>query len=108
VAGALPVGGRMTTLEVDPRAAKVARANIKRAGLADVVDVRLGRALDTLPKLAAGRERPFDLTFIDADKPSNPDYFRWAQLSRPGSLIIVDNVFREVRSSTPRAATPTS
>jgi predicted O-methyltransferase YrrM len=96
LASALPVGGRLISLEVDPKNAKVASANIKRAGLADVVEVRLGRALDTLPKLAAEREGPFDLTFIDADKPSNPDYFEWAlRLSRPGSLIIVDNVVRE-------------
>src|SRR5208282_366760 len=90
LAKALPAGGRLTTLEVDPKNAKVARANIKRAGLAGVVEVRLGPALDTLPKLAAEREGPFDLTFIDADKPSNPEYFSWAlKLSRPGSLIIV-------------------
>jgi predicted O-methyltransferase YrrM len=96
MASALPAGGRLISLEVDPDAAKVARANIKRAGLSEVVEVRLGRALDTLPKLAAAREGPFDLTFIDADKPSNPDYFEWAlRLSRPGSLIIVDNVVRE-------------
>jgi predicted O-methyltransferase YrrM len=96
MASALPVGGRLTTLEVDPKAAKVARANVRRAGLANVVEVRLGPALETLPKLAAGREGPFDLIFIDADKPSNPEYFRWAlKLSRPGSLIVVDNVVRE-------------
>ena len=107
LAGALPVGGRMITLEVDPKAAKVARANIKRAGLADVVEVRLGRALDTLPKLAAEHEAPFDLTFIDADKPSNADYFRWAlKLSHPGSLIIVDNVVREGEVVDPASRDP--
>jgi predicted O-methyltransferase YrrM len=96
MASALPPEGRLLSLEVDPDAAKVARANIKRAGLSDIVEVRLGGALDTLPKLAAAQECPFDLTFIDADKPNNPDYFEWAlRLSRPGSLIIVDNVVRE-------------
>jgi len=96
MASALPPEGRLLSLEVDPDAAKVARANIKRAGLSDIVEVRLGGALDTLPKLAAAQEGPFDLTFIDADKPNNPDYFEWAlRLSRPGSLIIVDNVVRE-------------
>jgi predicted O-methyltransferase YrrM len=76
----------------------VARANIERAGLSAKVELRLGRALDTLPKLAAEGPAPFDLTFIDADKPSNPDYFRWAlQLSRPGALIVVDNVVRDGR-----------
>ena len=73
----------------------MARANIARAGLSDVVDLRLGRAIDTLPRLAAEGAAPFDLCFIDADKPSNADYFRWAlKLSRPGSLIIIDNVVR--------------
>jgi predicted O-methyltransferase YrrM len=96
MASALPLGGRLLTLEVDASHARVARANIKRAGLSEVVEVRLGPALHTLPKIAASNEGPFDITFIDADKPSNPDYFEWAlRLSRPGSLIIVDNVVRE-------------
>ncbi len=95
LARALPEGGRLITLEAEPKHAEVARANIARAGLADIVEVRLGRALDTLPQLAAEGRGPFDLIFIDADKPSNPDYFAWAlKLSRPGSLIIVDNVVR--------------
>jgi predicted O-methyltransferase YrrM len=72
----------------------VARANIARAGLAETVEIRVGKALDTLPSVTA--EAPFDLIFIDADKPSTPDYFEWAvKLSRPGSLIVVDNVVRE-------------
>jgi predicted O-methyltransferase YrrM len=95
LARALPAGGRLVTLEVDPKHAEVARGNLANAGLGDVVDVRVGPALDTLPKLAAEGLGPFDLIFIDADKPSNPDYFTWAlELSRPGSLIIVDNVVR--------------
>ncbi|MBA2277491.1 MAG: O-methyltransferase [Chloroflexia bacterium] len=95
LARALPPDGRLVTLESEPKHAEVARANIDRAGLADMVEVRVGPALETLPRLAADGVGPFDLTFIDADKPSTPDYFRWAlELSRPGSLIIVDNVVR--------------
>jgi predicted O-methyltransferase YrrM len=95
LARALPPDGRLITMEYERRHADVARANIARAGLADRVDVRLGAALDLLPALARERPDPFDLTFIDADKQSNAEYFRWAlQLSRVGSLIIVDNVVR--------------
>ncbi len=95
LARALPADGSLVTLEADPKHAEVARANIARAGLADVVDLRLGRALSTLPQLAAEGRGPFDLIFIDADKPSNPDYFAWAlKLSRRGSLIVADNVVR--------------
>lgn len=95
LARALPADGRLITLEADPKHAEVARANIARAGLADVVELQLGVALDTLPKLADEGYDPFDLIFIDADKPSNPDYFAWAlTLSRRGSLIIIDNVVR--------------
>jgi len=95
LARALPRNGRLLTLEADPKHAEVAWANIAGAGLADVVELRLGRALDTLPQIAAEGWGPFDLIFIDADKPSNPDYFLWAlQLSHGGSLIIVDNVVR--------------
>jgi predicted O-methyltransferase YrrM len=96
LARALPAGGRLITLEIDPKHAEVARASIARAGLAGVVELRLGRALDTLPQLAAQGRGLFDLIFIDADKPNNPDYFAWAlKLSRRGSLIIVDNVVRD-------------
>jgi predicted O-methyltransferase YrrM len=92
---ALPPGGRLITLEIEPKHAEVARANLTRAGLADVVEVRLGRAIDSLAQLGAERRGPFDFIFIDADKPGNPDYFRWAlQLSRRGSVIVVDNVVR--------------
>jgi predicted O-methyltransferase YrrM len=95
LARALARGGRVITLEADPKHAEVARANIARAGLTNIVDVRLGRAIDTLPLLEAEAAGPFDLFFIDADKPSIPEYFKWAlKLSRPGSLIIVDNVVR--------------
>jgi caffeoyl-CoA O-methyltransferase len=96
LARALPAAGRLVTLEVDPKHAEVARANIARAGLADIVDLRLGRALDTLPQLAAAGQGPFDLVFIDADKASTTEYFEWAlKLTRRGSLIIVDNVVRD-------------
>jgi predicted O-methyltransferase YrrM len=95
LARALPAGGRLITLEADAKHAKVARANIARAGLADVVELRHGPALETLPQLAAEGRGPFDLIFIDADKPNNPAYLAWAlRLSRRGSLIIADNVVR--------------
>jgi len=96
LARALPAGGRLVTLEADARHADVARANIARAGLAEIVDLRLGPALDTLPQLAASRRGPFDLIFIDADKEEIPEYFKWAlELSRAGTVIIVDNVVRK-------------
>jgi predicted O-methyltransferase YrrM len=95
LARALPPGGKLITLEYEPKHADVARANIERAGLAHLVEIRLGKAIDTLPKIAAERSGPFDLIFIDADKPGNADYFAWAlKLARVGSLIIVDNVVR--------------
>ena len=95
LARALPSNGRLITLEANPKHAEVARVNIARAGLADIVDLRLGQALSTLPQIAAEGHSPFDLIFIDADKPNNPDYFTWAlKLSRRGSLIIADNVVR--------------
>ncbi len=91
-----PGGGRLVTLEVDANHAKVARANLARAGLANVVQVRLGRAIDTLPELEREGAGPFDFIFIDADKPSNPEYFEWAlKLSRRGTVIVVDNVVRK-------------
>jgi predicted O-methyltransferase YrrM len=96
LARALPPGGRLVTLEAAPKHVEVARANLARAGLADVVDVRLGAALDTLPKLAGERLAPFDMAFIDADKASNPEYFAWAvKLARPGAIVVVDNVVRD-------------
>jgi predicted O-methyltransferase YrrM len=96
LARALPPDGRLVTLEADPRHAAVARANLARAGLADVVELRLGRALDLLPRLAAEGRGPFDLIFIDADKVSYAEYLEWAlRLSRRGSLIIADNVVRK-------------
>lgn len=96
LAGALPADGRLITLESDARNAEVARANIARARQGHLVEIRVGLALDTLPKIATEGRGPFDLFFIDADKPGNPEYFAWAlRLARPGSLIIVDNVIRD-------------
>jgi predicted O-methyltransferase YrrM len=95
LARALPDGGRVISLEADPRHVGVARDNIARAGLDDRVEVRLGMALDLLPGLAAAGGPPFDFVFIDADKPNNAAYFDWAlRLSRTGSIIVVDNVVR--------------
>jgi predicted O-methyltransferase YrrM len=96
LARALPPGGKVVTLEADLKHAAVARANLARAHLAAVVDVRLGRALDTLPLIAQEGIGPFDFFFIDADKANIPHYFQWAlDLSRPGSVIVVDNVVRK-------------
>ena len=91
LARALPPDGHLVTLEIDPHHGQVARANLAAAGLADRTEVRVGPALETLPQL----DGPFDLVFIDADKPSNREYFAHAlRLSRPGSVIVVDNVVR--------------
>ncbi len=104
LARALPPGGRLVTLEADPAHAAVATRNIGRAGLGDVVDLRLGLANESLPRLAQEGAGPFDLVFIDADKRSIPEYFDWAlRLARPGSLIVVDNVVR--RGEVANAAT---
>jgi predicted O-methyltransferase YrrM len=94
MASALPPDGRLVTLEYAPHHSEVARDNIARAGLMQQVEVRQGAALDLLPAL----EGPFDLIFIDADKPNNPGYLDWAlKLSRPGTVIILDNVVRDGR-----------
>ncbi|WEO93553.1 O-methyltransferase [Streptomyces sp. FXJ1.172] len=96
LARALPDDGRLVTLESDPHYAAVAAANIARAGLDHVVDIRVGRAQDSLPLLAAEEAGPFDLVFIDADKPANPEYLKWSlELTRPGSVIVGDNVVRD-------------
>ena len=96
LARALPADGRLVTLEYDPKHADLARRNLRRAGFGEKVEVIVGRAIDTLPKLQD--QAPLDLVFIDADKPSNPDYLAWAlKLTRPGSVIIVDNVVRAGR-----------
>jgi predicted O-methyltransferase YrrM len=95
LARALPRDGRLVTLEVNPKHAAVARKNLARAGVENLVQVRVGPALETLPELWAAKEGPFDLVFIDADKPSYPDYLSWAvRLSRKGGMIVADNVVR--------------
>jgi len=100
---ALPPRGRVVTLEADPRHFEVARENIKRAGLAKVVNQRLGIALETLPRLAEEGAGPFDFVFIDADKESSVEYFEWAlRLSRPGAAILVDNVIRDGEVADPQ------
>jgi predicted O-methyltransferase YrrM len=94
LARALPAGGRLVTLEANPHYAEVARANIAAAGLAETVQMLVGPALQTLPELAA-ESPPFDVIFIDADKQNYPGYLEWSlKLSRPGTLIIGDNVVR--------------
>jgi len=98
LARALADGGRLITLEAEPRYAEVAGENVARAGLGDVVDLRVGPALELLPGLEEEQVGPFDLTFIDADKVHSPDYFIWSLAhSHPGSLIITDNVVRDGR-----------
>jgi predicted O-methyltransferase YrrM len=96
LARALPDGGRLITLEAKAEYAALASASIERAGLADVVDVRVGPALETLPALEEEGAGPFDLVFIDADKVNTPNYFAWAlDHSHPGTLIVADNVVRD-------------
>lgn len=95
LARALPTDGRLVTIEHSTKHAEVARKNIARAGLADRVEIRIGRALDLLPKFEAERIGPFDMVFIDADKSPYTEYFQWSlHLTRPGGLIIADNVIR--------------
>jgi predicted O-methyltransferase YrrM len=96
LARALPANGKLVTLELDPKHAQVARANIERAELSSLIELRVGKALDSLTALVNERVAPFDFVFIDADKPSIPDYFQWSlKLTRPGSVIVVDNVVRK-------------
>ena len=107
LARALPRGGRVVTLELEPAHADVARQNLRRANLARRVDVRVGPALDTLDQLIAEHVKPFDLVFIDADKPRIPDYYaRALALTRPGSAIIVDNVVRDGKLADPSTDDP--
>ncbi|MEU9131669.1 O-methyltransferase [Kitasatospora sp. NPDC048540] len=104
---ALPADGRLVTLEIDPAHAAVAEANLERAGLADRTEVIVGRAADSLARLADQGVEPFDFVFVDADKPSNPVYFEWAlRLTRPGALIVVDNVVRGGEVADPDSTDP--
>jgi len=100
LARALPEGDRLTTLELERKHADVALANFKRAGVADRIDLKVGPAVETLPKLTG----PYDLIFIDADKPGYTEYFQWSiKLSRPGTLIIADNVVRAGAVADPKS-----
>ena len=96
LARALPEGGQVVTLEIDPARAEIARKNLERAGVLERVEITIGPALDTLGALYDGAVEPFDLIFIDADKKSLPEYLEWSlKLSHPGTVIIVDNVVRD-------------
>ena len=107
LARALPADGRLVSLEFSPKHAEVATRNLARAGLDKVVEVRVGPALESLAQLADEGPAPFDLVFIDADKANNPHYVEWAlKLTRPGSLIIVDNVVRGGRVADPDNTSP--
>ncbi len=103
IARVLPPGGTVVTIESNEHHAIIARKNFIRAKLADRIDLRIGKALDVLPSLVG----PFDLIFIDADKPNNPSYIRWAlELSRPGTVIVGDNVVRGGAVSDPNSMDP--
>ncbi len=107
LARSLPSDGKLITLEANPKHVAVAQDNINRAGLADRVELRLGSALDILPQLVAEASSPFDLVFIDADKMNIASYFSWSlQITRPGGLIIVDNVVREGKVINPDSEDP--
>jgi predicted O-methyltransferase YrrM len=107
LARGLPADGRLVTLECEPRHAEVACSNIAKAGFSGVVEVRVGSALEILPKMAAEDRDPFDLIFIDANKDGYPDYFTWAmRLSRQGTVIIADNVVRNGAVADPATTDP--
>lgn len=107
IARALAPDGRLVSLEADPRHAEIARKNLARAGLDRVVEIRVGPALETLPRLENERAGPFDLVFVDADKPNTREYYEWAvRLSHPGSVIIVDNVVRQGALADPHDPDP--
>lgn len=108
LARALPEGGRLITLEADPEYAEVARTNIANAGLSDLVELRVGPALDALPALDTEGVGPFDFVFIDADKIHTPDYFTWAlDRTRTGGMIVADNVIRDGALVDPETDDPT-
>ncbi len=107
LARGLVPGGKLITLEAEPRHAAVAQATFARAGVSDIISIRVGPAIATLPKLVAEGAGPFDLIFIDADKPSLPDYFQWSlRLARPGTVIVVDNVVRDGEVASAASADP--
>ena len=107
MARALPAGGKLITLELEQHHASVAQQNIDHAGLTALVDIRVGKAIDLLPVLLAENAGPFDMIFIDADKPPYVEYFQWAlKLSRPGTLIVADNVIRDGKVLDPHCTDP--
>ncbi|GAA2035724.1 O-methyltransferase [Agromyces tropicus] len=107
LARGIPDDGRVVTLELEPHHAEVARANLERAGVSEKVEIVVGRAVDSLPKLAERGDAPFDLVFIDADKESNATYLDWAvRLGRPGTVIVVDNVGRAGEVANPGTTDP--
>jgi caffeoyl-CoA O-methyltransferase len=107
MASALPEDGKLITLEIDAHHAEVAQKNIDRAGLSSKVEIRVGKAVDLLPQLMNEQSVPFDMIFIDADKPPYAEYFEWAlKLSRPGTLIIADNVIRDGKVLDPNHSDP--
>ena len=107
MAKALPKDGKLISLEIDPHHADIARKNIDRAGLSSKVDIRVGKAIESLPKLKDENAGPFDMIFIDADKPPYAEYYEWAvKLSRPGTLIIADNVVRDGKVLNPDHTDP--
>ncbi len=107
MARALAEGGRIVTLEFDPHHAEVAGANLSRAGVAERVDLRVGLAIESLPKLMGTADAPFDLIFIDADKESYAEYLDWSlKLSRPGTVIVADNVVRDGKVVDPECDDP--
>ncbi|MBK1623258.1 O-methyltransferase [Afifella marina] len=107
LARALPDDGRLVSLEAAEEHAVVARANIVRAGLAEKVEIRVAPALEILPRLVEEGQEPFDFIFIDADKPNNPAYLTWAlKLSRPGTVILGDNVVRDGKVRDPQSSEP--
>jgi predicted O-methyltransferase YrrM len=107
MARALPLDGLLVTLEAEPKHAIVAQQNIQRAGLDHLVRILTGKALESLPKVMAEYKDPFDFIFIDADKVNTPEYFKWAlELSRPGTVIIVDNVVRKGEVANSESADP--
>ena len=107
LARALPSDGRIVSLELEPRHAEIARKNLESVGVSDRVEIRVGRAADSLQTLVASKAAPFDLIFIDADKAGYPDYLDWSlKLSRPGTVIVADNVVREGAVIDPESSDP--
>jgi predicted O-methyltransferase YrrM len=107
MARALPAGGRLVTLEIDPHHADIARQNLERAGVHDRVEIAIGPALDTLAALHQNATEPFDLVFVDADKKGIPAYLDWSvKLGRPGTIILVDNVVRDGKVLDPQSTDP--